>query len=86
VITSDGIIDQVGSLSNGKKASFGSSRFKTSLQDAKGNGCSYLVKQVIDDMKKWQGNETIRDDLMCCWLFPPLSGSDGKNRTYLNLF
>jgi len=64
VITSDGIIDQVGSLSNGKKASFGSSRFKTSLQDAKGNGCSYLVKQVIDDMKKWQGNETIRDDLM----------------------
>ena len=64
VMSSDGIFDQIGFASSGRKMSFGANRFGEALQRSVGSGCAQLIHGVIQDMREWQGSERTRDDLM----------------------
>jgi hypothetical protein len=64
VMSSDGIIDQIGVLPDGRKMSFGVKRLMAALQRSSGEGCAHLLRGVLQEMRAWQGDGRTRDDLM----------------------
>jgi len=72
LMSSDGILDQIGISPLGRKMSFGSTRFKIALENTLRRDCQELIENIIQEMNVWRGREQVRDDQMIL-AFAPLT-------------
>ncbi len=63
VMSSDGLLDQVGRNENGNLRSFGHQRLMKVLAQNANSGCTSTINSVSDSLKQWQGAESRRDDV-----------------------
>jgi serine phosphatase RsbU (regulator of sigma subunit) len=63
VMSSDGLLDQVGRNEKGVLRSFGHQNLMKVLAQNASKGCTATINAVSDSLKEWQGADTRRDDV-----------------------
>lgn len=63
VMASDGLFDQIGLASTGRRRSFGVARLIRVLEQLESQSCVAAIEAIDQALKSWQGTENRRDDV-----------------------